>query len=209
MTQLGQRAVRWRRGGMIGALVLIMILTGAALAITGAQLAEAVHGRARVVMPALTTIEPGGLGPRVEWARYTGVEMFVTDTAEAGTVFVLAAALDLAAVAITGAALILLCVSLMRDRPFGVPVVAIWFMAGASVLSVGVFGPMLRGRGTELVAQSLPVDHPGSLVGRGDVVLYAAQELAVVPLLVGGGLLLVAVALAVALKLRRDADGIV
>ncbi|MBF4463234.1 MULTISPECIES: hypothetical protein [unclassified Rathayibacter] len=197
------------RVALVTAIAVTIICAAVATVFAVGHLVEAMSGRAVVTVPALSTIAPGSIGPDVEWARYAGVTMFVTDTADASAFLTGSALLSLGSILTGGAALVLLCVSLLRTRPFDVSVIVAWFVAAVVTLASGIAGPLMRGRAIERIVQSLPAPAPSDLIGRGDTALYVAHELAALPLLAGGALVLVAVALTVARKLRRDADGIV
>jgi len=197
------------RVALVVAIAVTMICAAIATVFAVGRLVDAMSGRAEITVPTLTNIEPGTIGPDVEWARYAGVTMFVTNTADASSLFTGSALLSLGSVLAGGVAVVLLCVSLSRARPFDVSVIVAWFVAAVVTLASGIIGPVLRGQAIERIVQSLPAPAPSDLIGRGDTALYVAHELAALPLLVGGALVLVAVALTVARKLRRDADGIV
>ena len=197
------------RVALVVAIAVTLICGATATVFASGHLADAVSGRAEITVPTLTNIAPGSFGPGVEWAQYAGVTMFVTDTADASLLLTGSALLSLGSILAGVAAIVLLCVSLLRARPFDVSVIVAWFAAAVVTLASGIVGPVLRGQAIERIVQSLPAPAPSDLIGRGDTALYVAHELAAVPLLVGGALVLVAVALTVAWKLRRDADGIV
>lgn len=197
------------RVALVAAIAVTIICTAVATVFAVGHLVDAMSGRAVVTVPALTNIASGSIGPDVEWARYAGVTMLVTDAADASELLTGSALLSLGSILTGGAALVLLCVSLLRARPFDVLVIVAWFLAAVVTLASGIVGPLLRGRAIERIVQSLPAPAPSDVIGRGDTALYVAHELAALPLLAGGALVLVAVALTVARKLRRDADGIV
>ena len=191
------------------AIALTMICAATATVFAVGNLADAISGRAEITVPTLANIEPGSIGPNVEWARYAGVTMFVTNVTDGSSLLTGSALLSLGSIVVSATALVLLCVSLLRSRPFDVSVIVAWFMAAVITLASGILGPVLRGQAIERIVHSLPAPAPADLIGRGDTALYIAHELAALPLLVGGALVLVAVALTVARKLRRDAYGIV
>ncbi|MBF4461946.1 MULTISPECIES: hypothetical protein [unclassified Rathayibacter] len=197
------------RVALVAAIAVTMICAATATVFAVGHLADAIGGRAEVTVPTLTNIEPGSIGPDVEWARYAGVTMFVTSTADGSSLLTGSALLSLGSIVVSATAIVLLCVSLLRARPFDVSVIVAWFMAAIVTLASGIVGPVLRGQAIERIVRSLPAPSPSDLIGRGDTALYVAHELAALPLLVGGAFGLVAVALTVARKLRRDADGIV
>lgn len=197
------------RVALVAAIAVTIICAAVATVFAVGHLVDAMSGRAVVTVPALANITPESIGPDVEWARYAGVTMFVTDTADASALLTGSALLSLGSILTGGTALVLLCVSLLRARPFDVSVIVAWFVAAVVTLASGIVGPLLRGQAIERIVQSLPAPAPSDLIGRGDTALYVSHELAAPPLLAGGALVLVAVALTVARKLRRDADGIV
>jgi len=197
------------RVALITAIAVTVICSAIATVFAVGRLEDAMSGRAEITVPTLTNIAAGSIGPDVEWARYAGVTMLVTEVGNASPLLTGSALLSLGAILTGGTAIVLLCVSLLRARPFDVSVIVAWFLAAVVTLASGIVGPLLRGQAIERIVQSMPEPAPSDLIGRGDTALYVAHELAALPLLVGGAVVLVSVALTVARKLRRDADGIV